>query len=142
MQLDIINEKQNPLFNRKEIQLSTDLEIIPKKTEVEKSISEKFSIKPETIKIKNILGKFGSKQFTITANIYKSKEDLEKIEPNKKNTEVQEPAPTQGQPISEVQEQSAPTEQKTPESKENKSEQPEEPKAEEQNTKETKQEKE
>ena len=73
MDLKIIQEKENPLFNRKEVQVSVKGEITPNNAEAEKSISEKFSTPAENIKIKKIHGKFGSKTFIISANIYKSK---------------------------------------------------------------------
>jgi ribosomal protein S24E len=80
----ILKEKENPLFNRKEIQASVEAEITPTNVDVKKLISEKFSAQIENIKIKNILGRFGSKTFTITANIYSSKEDKDNIEPKSK----------------------------------------------------------
>lgn len=84
MELKIIEEKQNPLFNRKEISAEISADVTPNKQEVKKLIAEKLKTHPETIIIKNILGKFGSKEFTINAHIYNSVEDKEKIEPNKK----------------------------------------------------------
>jgi len=80
MELKIINETENPLFNRKEIQLSLKADTTPSREEVVKIISEKFSIPVESIKIKKISGKFGSKVFTVTSNIYSSEEDKNKIE--------------------------------------------------------------
>ena len=71
----IINEQENALFKRKEIQISVDAEITPSHEDVKKLICEKFSTEPEKIKIKKISGKFGSKNFTINVNIYSSKKD-------------------------------------------------------------------
>ena len=78
--LNIIKQKENPLFNRKEIELSVEAEATPSNSEIEKFISEKFSAPVENIKIKKILGRFGSKIFKIIVNIYNSKQDKEKIE--------------------------------------------------------------
>lgn len=86
----ILNEKENPLFSRKEIQVGVEAEITPSHLNVEKLISEKFSIPVENIKIKKISGKFGSKTFIITANIYSSKEDKNKIESEKKKESGEE----------------------------------------------------
>lgn len=86
----ILNEKENPLFSRKELQVSVEAEITPSHLNVEKLISEKFSIPVEKIKIKKISGKFGSKTFIITANIYSSKEDKNKIESEKKKESGEE----------------------------------------------------
>jgi len=91
----IIEEKENPLFRRKEIKASMDSEVSPSEAEVLKNLSEKFSAPAENIKIKKISGKFGSKNFTITANIYSSLKDKELTEPKSKKkgaTSKQPPA--------------------------------------------------
>jgi ribosomal protein S24E len=75
-----IQQKENQLFNRKEIQINLESEITPTHQYVEKLISEKFSTSPENINIKNILGRFGSKTFTINADVYSSKKDKENAE--------------------------------------------------------------
>ena len=80
MKIQIINEKKNPIFNRKEIILEVESEIVPSHIEAEKIVSEKFKTAPESLKIKKIHGKFGSKFFQISANIYSSKEEKENIE--------------------------------------------------------------
>ena len=85
----ILQEKENPLFNRKEIQVNVESEITPSNLEIEKLISEKFSIPVENMKIKKILGKFGSKTFTIIANIYNSEEDKNEIEKKSKKNKVE-----------------------------------------------------
>ena len=82
--LNITEEKQNPLFDRKEIKAEIEAEITPNREGVLKMLSEKFSIKQENIKIKSILGKFGSRIFTIQANIYNSKQEKDKMEIKKK----------------------------------------------------------
>lgn len=80
MKIQIIDEKKNPLFDRKEVILEVESEITPSHSEAEKIISEKFKAPSETFKIKKIHGKFGSKVFQINANIYSSKEEKENIE--------------------------------------------------------------
>ena len=65
MDLKIIEEKANPLFNRKELQLKVQAKIIPSRAEIGKLISEKFSTPLENIEIKKISGKFGSNFFDI-----------------------------------------------------------------------------
>jgi len=84
MDFNITEEKENPLFNRKEIKVVIEAEHTPNKTDVEKLISEKFSVPSENIQIKKILGRFGSNNFSIIVNIYGSKEDKEKTEPKQK----------------------------------------------------------
>jgi ribosomal protein S24E len=80
MALKILKEKENPLFNRKEISFELSAEITPSHKEVAEAISKKVSVPEESIKIKKIAGKFGSKNFIIDANIYSTKEHKEKTE--------------------------------------------------------------
>ena len=84
MELEIIKEKENPLFGRKEILGSIEAQITPSNNEVENLIVEKFSTQPENISLKGIHGKFGSKSFMVNANIYSSSEEKKKAEPKKK----------------------------------------------------------
>lgn len=78
--IKIIKEIDNPLFKRKEVEILIASEIIPSQLEVEKLLSEKFSIDKDNVKIKKIKGKFGYKEFMISANLYSSKEAKESIE--------------------------------------------------------------
>jgi ribosomal protein S24E len=84
MELEIIKEKENPLFGRKEIIGSIETPVTPSKNEVESLIVQKFSTQPEMISLKGIHGKFGSKSFMVNANIYSSSEEKKKAEPKKK----------------------------------------------------------
>jgi len=84
MELKITEEKENALFNRKEIKGFIDSEVVPSRTETSKILSEKFKVPWENIKIKKIVGKFGSKTFSVEANIYSSKQDKDSIELKKK----------------------------------------------------------
>ena len=94
MEFEIIKEKENLLFGRKEIQISVEAQVTPSRNEIKDLIAQKFSTQPENISIKGIHGKFGSKNFTINANIYSSKQDRDKMEPkNKKEAEANEQTP-------------------------------------------------
>ena len=84
----LIEERKNILFKRKEIKFSVKSKVTPSHSEVGKFISEKFSTPMETIKIKNILGKFGSNEFVVTTNIYNSKEDKEITERKSKKDDL------------------------------------------------------
>ncbi len=84
MELKILKENQNPLFNRKEIQAELVVKESPTHAETEKLLSEKFSTQPECLDIKKIDGEFGSKKFKVTSHIYASKEDKEKTVPKPK----------------------------------------------------------
>ena len=80
MDVKIIEEKENPLFNRKEIKLEIETELTPNYADTEKLIAEKYSTDLENIKINNIKGKFGVHKFFITANVYNSKKDKDNFE--------------------------------------------------------------
>ena len=80
MHLKIIQEKENPLFKRKEIIAEIMAVVTPSVKEVEDLLSEKFSKPSKNIKIKNIKGKFGAQVFKVEANIYDSEEAKEQIE--------------------------------------------------------------
>lgn len=93
MELKIIQEKQSPLFARKEIILEVKNSVIPSKQEVEKLISEKFSISHETFVIKKIESKFGTQVFKIYVNIYESKKEKDFTETKtKKQKETEKKA--------------------------------------------------
>ena len=94
----ILEEKENPLFNRKEIQASIESQVTPSNSDIKKLISEKFSTQIENIKVKKILGKFGSKTFKIFANIYTSKKDKEDIEPKSKKETKERSEPESQEP--------------------------------------------
>ena len=83
-EIKILEEIKNPLFKRKEVKLIISSLLTPNMEDSEKLISEKFSVPEENIQIKGINGKFGSNTFLISANVYSSKEDKEKIEPKQK----------------------------------------------------------
>ncbi len=84
MELKIITDNENPLFNRREIQGEIHANVNPQREEVINLISEKTKVPKDKIKIKTIQAKFGSKVFLIVANIYSSVEDKNKIERMKK----------------------------------------------------------
>lgn len=84
MQFKVTEEKENPLFNRKEIFFEIHASVTPSRLETSKSVSEKFSVPVENIKIKSINGKFGSDIFSGSAFIYNSEKDKDKVEIKKK----------------------------------------------------------
>jgi len=91
MELNIIKENQNPLFERKELEGIIKAQVIPSKIEVAKTLAEKYSVPMEAIKIIDIQGNFGTRNFKLRANIYTSKEErdnLENISKKEKETEA------------------------------------------------------
>jgi len=88
--ITILNQRKNPIFKREEIEFSIETEITPKINETELLIAKEFSTEVENVKVKKIKGKFGSKKFVITANIYNSKEEKGNIEPKSKKEKAGE----------------------------------------------------
>jgi len=76
----IIQQRENPLFNRKEIKIIIQANSNPSFVDAENIVSRLFKSPSENIKILKIDGKFGRDSFLITSNIYKSKENKDKIE--------------------------------------------------------------
>lgn len=85
--MKIIEDKQNMLLKRREIKAIVEAEKNPTMQEAAKTVAEHFKTAEENTAIKQVKGKFGRHTFLIVANIYKSKEDKEKIEPKTKKKE-------------------------------------------------------
>lgn len=95
MELNITQEKQNPLFNRKEILGTIKADNPPKKQELAQELGNKFSAAPEAIRIVEIKGQYGIKEFNFKANIYESKKEKNEIELiSKKEREKEKSAET------------------------------------------------
>ncbi len=90
-----IEQKQNPLLFREEIKILIEAEKTPSYTEASSLISEKFNKDQEVIVIKKVKSKFGRNTFLITAFVYNSKEDKDKIERAAKKTENKKAGETQ-----------------------------------------------
>jgi ribosomal protein S24E len=93
--LTILKQKENPLFNRKELEIDMESNVTPNFKYAEEALSKKFSVSPESIKIKKIDGKFGSRNFIISVNIYHSKEDKDKTERKSKKERKAEETKTE-----------------------------------------------
>lgn len=81
MNSNILSEKENALFRRKEVLLEVENNSTPNVSDAEKFVSEKFSTTPEKVKVKKIHSKFGSNKFDVLAFVYDSEEDKNRIEP-------------------------------------------------------------
>lgn len=74
--MEIINsqEKQNLLLDRREVRIDAEADITPSRSEAIKAVVKTFSCPEEVINIIRVDGSFGTKGFTIVADIYGSKE--------------------------------------------------------------------
>jgi len=75
--METINENRNDIFKRQEIILTANENLTF--NDAKKQIAEQLKKPEENIDVYNVQGSFGNKTFTIKANIYDSKEDLDKI---------------------------------------------------------------
>ena len=80
MEFNIVVEKENPLFKRKEIEGTIHTDVAPSKVEVAKELSTKYSVPEENIVIDTIEGRFGAKEFVLVAQLYETKEAKELTE--------------------------------------------------------------
>ena len=79
-EIKILEKIENPLLNRREVKIIVESDSALKAQEAEKIIAENLSSYADNIRVKKIIGKFGSKHFVIHANVYHSKEDKDKTE--------------------------------------------------------------
>ena len=116
MELNITKEDKNPLFPRKEIQGTVKADSIPSKIEVMKALSEKYNVPVKAIRVLDIQGKFGVKEFALRANVYETPEERDKLEVMSKKEketeakalEVKEEKPVEETPKEEPKEAALP----------------------------------
>jgi ribosomal protein S24E len=75
----VIEEKQNPLFKRKEVSLEVTQETVPSNDEARKIVCSEFKCDNSLVRIRKIDSKFGSSCFNVIADIYDSKEEFDRI---------------------------------------------------------------
>lgn len=84
MKTQIIERKHNPLLGREEIIIDIEANSAPSFAEVAKIVAKELKAPEEALKVRKIDGKYGTSNFRIYVNVYSSKENMEKIEPRKK----------------------------------------------------------
>ena len=97
MEIDIFEEKENKLFNRKEIKFYVDYdgEATPKVLDIKSKLVALLNTKKDLIVVDNVQPHYGEPKAVGYAKIYDTVEDLEYIETKHviaKNTESAEPA--------------------------------------------------
>ena len=83
MDIKILEKKENKLLNRLEVRFAVDHsgKPTPKREEIRKKLCALLNCKENTMIIKKLITPFG-KNITIgKANVYKSHDDLKKVEP-------------------------------------------------------------
>ncbi|MFH1053996.1 MAG: hypothetical protein V1740_06275 [Candidatus Woesearchaeota archaeon] len=80
--VNIIEEKDSSLLNRKELIIDIDFEVVPlSKKDAVKKVAGLKKVDPSLVVIKKIAPKYGIKKAIITAFIYDNVDNLKKIEP-------------------------------------------------------------
>ncbi|MBU3913806.1 MAG: hypothetical protein KKB21_04705 [Nanoarchaeota archaeon] len=82
--MKVLEEKENILLNRTEVKIVVEADKNPSIPEAAKIAAEKFKSSDDLVAVKSIRGKFGRNTFLIVANIYKSKDNLDLVEPKPK----------------------------------------------------------
>lgn len=82
--IEIKKDNNNELFERKELELIVEDVSTPSRENMVLFLAKEFSTDENNITIKGIIGKFGSNNFKVKANIYKNSEDKDKLERKKK----------------------------------------------------------
>jgi len=118
MELNIIDETENSLFNRKEITASIKTDSSPQRYDVMQKLAEKYSTDLDNIKIKGIKGNFGSNEYKVEANVYSTKEEKENVEGKKKKDDeikkkLEEEKKAAEQPKEESKEENKQSEEKS-----------------------------
>ena len=126
MKFEVLQEKENPVLNRKEFVYRIEEEIIPSKEVVKEELSKKYGFKKELIEVLKISGKFGVKIFEIIVHVYDNREEMDKtVLKSKKRREAEAKAlaeankPKEDAPSVEEMPQS-PTEENKPKEEETK----------------------
>lgn len=84
MKSHIIEKKKNPLLGREEVVIDIEANSTPSFIDAAKIASEELKTSEELLKVRKIDGKYGTTKFRVYVNVYSSKEELERLEPKKK----------------------------------------------------------
>jgi len=79
MEINVIQEKANPLFSRKEVHVTVADSLTPSLTDARKIVAEQFSVDENLVRVRTVDSRFGSQTFTIIADIYDSLEEFNRI---------------------------------------------------------------
>jgi len=91
MKLEIKNKKENPLLSRIEVSGTLSFAgVTPSNEQVAQSIASQLKVDVSVVKMKSIYTGFGEQQAEFAAFVYKTKADLDKIEPKPKKQREKE----------------------------------------------------
>lgn len=84
MKLEIVEDKKNGLLNRREVSVIISADSNPGFAKAQEVISSELKASDDSIVVRNVKSKFGRDTFLISAFIYDSVADKERVEPKKK----------------------------------------------------------
>jgi len=81
MQISVIEEKENPLLNRRELQIKIKHEAgTPARIEVKNRVAAELKVEPQQVIVRSMKTAFGKKETTAAVKIYQSAESAQQIE--------------------------------------------------------------
>jgi len=119
MKVNVVSEKENPVFNRKELVVGVDNMggPTPKKSEVLDQLSAQINTDKELIVVKSLIQSYGSGKGHAQVKVYKDVAAKELAEPNVKKVEGEEATAEGGETSTEAPAEPAAEEKPVEESK-------------------------
>ncbi len=80
-QISIIEDRVNPLMERRELKIEIASQSTPKRDLLRKSIAASLKVPVERVYVKNVLSSFGKSTAVCRVNVYENEDRAKKIEP-------------------------------------------------------------
>lgn len=80
-QISIVEDKYNPLIERRELTLEVISKITPKRVELRKALATIFKVPLDCIYVRSCMTSFGTNRSICRVHIYKDAERAKQIEP-------------------------------------------------------------
>ena len=113
MDVKILNQKENKLFHRKELQVRVESESTAKRDDLVGKLAALLNVDKNVVVVDSIYQGFGSHKANSYVKVYESAEHLQKTEPKKKEKQVKEGAA----PAAAEKKEAPKAEEKKPEAK-------------------------
>jgi small subunit ribosomal protein S24e len=101
MQISVIEEKENPLLNRRELQIKIEHPAgTPARIEVKNRVAAELKVEPQQVIVRSMKTSFGKRETVAAVKIYQSAESAQQIEADyvlKRNAAPAEASATEGE---------------------------------------------
>ena len=87
--ISVRENRENMLFNRKELKIDVESDTTPSREDAKKIVGDAISVSPELVRIIKVDSKFGENVFTIIAEAYDSEESFKKYSPSLKKKDIE-----------------------------------------------------